>query len=91
MVTGDLNVNFKHPREEQEEAIADLLDKINLVDLTRKFCLRQCRLQLARRRWTWWHERMGSWHHSQPDHIKAREGNIRYFWKVAFRSPLVHD
>jgi hypothetical protein len=34
---------------------------------------------------------MGRWHYSQPDYILAREGNIRYFWKVAFRSPLVHD
>ncbi len=53
IVMGDLNINFDHPRDEREEAIADLLDEINLVDLTCKFCLRQCWLQLARR-WTWW-------------------------------------
>jgi hypothetical protein len=34
---------------------------------------------------------MGRWHHSQPDYIMAREGDIWYFRKVAFRSPLVHD
>jgi hypothetical protein len=48
-------------------------------------------MQLARRRWTWRQKRTGRWHHSQPDYIMAREGDIWYFWKVAFRTPLVHD
>jgi hypothetical protein len=91
IVMGDLNISFEHPRDGWEEAITDLLDEINLVDLSRKFCLRQCRLQLARRRWTWRQKRMGRWHHSQPDYIMAREGNIWYFWKVALQLPLVHD
>ncbi len=39
---GDLNISFEHPCNEREEAIANLLDKINLVDSSRKFCLRQC-------------------------------------------------
>jgi hypothetical protein len=30
-------------------------------------------------------------HHSQPDYIMAWEGEIWYFPKVAFRSPLVHN
>jgi hypothetical protein len=34
---------------------------------------------------------MVRWHYSQPDYILAREGHIQYFWKVAFRLPLVHD
>jgi hypothetical protein len=90
IVMGDLNVSFKHPRDGREEAIANLIDKINLVDLSCKFCLRQCWLQSARRRWTWWQKRMGRWHHSQPDYIMAKESNIWYFWKVAFQSLLVH-
>jgi hypothetical protein len=81
---GDLNINFEHPHDEREEAIADLLDEINFVDLTCKFCLGQCWLQLARRRWTWRQKRMGRWHHSQPDYIFAWEGNICYFQRVAF-------
>jgi hypothetical protein len=32
IVMGDLNISFEHPRDEREEAIANLLDKINLVD-----------------------------------------------------------
>jgi hypothetical protein len=39
-VMGDLNVDFKHPRNAHEEDIADLFDKINLVDSSRKFWLR---------------------------------------------------
>ncbi len=71
IVMGDLNINFKHPRDEREEAIANLLDEINLVDLSCKFFLWQCWLKLARRRWTWHQKRMGRWHHSQPDYIFA--------------------
>jgi hypothetical protein len=84
IVMGGLNISFKHPRDGREEAIADLLDEINLVDLSCNFCLRRCWLQSARRRWTWQQKQTGRWHHSQPDYIMAREGNIRYFWKVAF-------
>ena len=67
IVMGDLNISFEHPRDGREEAIADLLNKINLIDSSCKFCLRRCRLQSARRRWTWWQKRTGRWHHSQPD------------------------
>jgi hypothetical protein len=88
---GDLNISFERPREEREEAITNLLDKINLVDLSCRFCLRQCWLQLATRRWTWGQKRTGRWHQSQPDYIMAREGDIWYFWKVLFQLPLVHD
>jgi hypothetical protein len=91
LVMGDLNISFEHPRDKREEAIADLLNKINLVYLSRKFCLRQCRLQLARRRWTWWQKQTGRWHCSQPDYIMTREGDIQYFQKIAFQLPLVHD
>ncbi len=91
IVMGDLNISFEHPHDKQVEAIANLLDEINLVDLSCKFCLRRCWLQPSRRRWTWWQKRTGRWHHSQPDYIMTREGDIRYFWKVEFRSPLVHN
>ena len=40
LVMGDLNINFEHPRNAREEAIADLLDEINLVDTSCKFWLR---------------------------------------------------
>ncbi len=91
IVMGDSNTSFKHPCDGWEEAIANLFDKINLVDSSCKFCLWQCRMQSARRRWTWRQKRTGRWHHSQPEFIMAREGDIWYFRKVAFRSPLVHN
>jgi hypothetical protein len=34
---GDLNVNVRAPHDEKNELIVDLLDKINLVDMSRKF------------------------------------------------------
>jgi hypothetical protein len=84
LIMGDLNINFEHPRDARKEDIADLLDEINLVDSSRKFLLRRCKLQSAKKRWTWRQKRMGRWHHSQPDYILAREGDIWYFRKVAF-------
>ncbi len=74
LVMGDLNIKFEHPRDAREDDIADLLDEINLVDSSRKFRLRQCRLQSAKRRWTWRQRRLGKWHCSQPDYILARGG-----------------
>jgi hypothetical protein len=40
IIMGDLNTSFEHPCNKREEAIANLLDEINLVDLSCKFCLR---------------------------------------------------
>jgi hypothetical protein len=48
-------------------------------------------MQAAKKRWTWQQKRMGRWHHAQPDYILAREGNVHYLQRVAFRTPLVHD
>jgi hypothetical protein len=48
-------------------------------------------MQSARWHWTWCQKRLGRWHCSQPDYILAREGNIWYFQKVAFRLLLVHN
>jgi hypothetical protein len=37
IVMGDLNINFGFPWDEREEVIADLSDKINLVNVARRF------------------------------------------------------
>ncbi len=47
IIMGGLNINVKHPSDEQEAAIADLLDKINLDDTSRKFNLWRCSFQKA--------------------------------------------
>ncbi len=38
LLLGDLNIDFGSPQTGREEAIVDLLDKINLVDMPRKYC-----------------------------------------------------
>ena len=53
IVMDNLNINIEHPYNEREVAIASLLDKINLVDMSCKFTLWQCSLQKARKHWTW--------------------------------------
>jgi hypothetical protein len=55
LVLGNLNINFRDPRDEQEELIVDLLDKINVVDTLRRFVPRRPRKQSTRSRWTWRH------------------------------------
>ncbi len=37
LLLGDLNFDFRAPRTEQEEIIADFTDEINLVDVSRKY------------------------------------------------------
>jgi hypothetical protein len=91
LVLGDLNVKFEHPRDAREEQIINQLNKINLVYTFQKFALQQCKMQAAKKRWTWQQKRMGRWHHTQPDYILAREGNVHHLQRVAFRTPLVHD
>jgi hypothetical protein len=45
LLLGDLNINFQTPRTEREEIIADFLDKINVVDTSRRFIQRKGRRQ----------------------------------------------
>ncbi len=35
IVLGDLNINFRDPRDKRDKLVVDLLDKINLVDTSR--------------------------------------------------------
>jgi hypothetical protein len=90
LILGNLNINFEHPRDNREEAIADIVNEINLVNASRKFALQRCRMQGAKKQWTWRQKRLGRWFQSQPDYILTREENIRHFLKVAFRTPLIH-
>jgi hypothetical protein len=40
LLLGDLNTNFGSPRSKREEIIADLLNKMNLAKMSRKFLQR---------------------------------------------------
>jgi hypothetical protein len=91
IVLGDLNINFQDPRNDREEQIVDLLNEINLIDMSRRFAPRRPKRLQNRARWTWWQKREGRTHYSQPDYIMAREGDRRRFWTVGFRWPRYHD
>jgi hypothetical protein len=91
LLLGDFNINFQNPQTEQEEIIADFLDKINVVDTSRKFIQRKGRRQGPGARWTWQQLRGGRWYHSQPDYVMAREVDTKAFWSVGFRQPRFHD
>ncbi len=41
LLLGDVNINFGSPQTEREETIADILNKINLVDMSRKYVQQQ--------------------------------------------------
>jgi hypothetical protein len=45
LLLGDLNIDFRSPQTEREEIITDFLDKINVVDTSRKYIQRKCRRQ----------------------------------------------
>jgi hypothetical protein len=53
ILAGDLNINLHAPRTEGEEMIAEQVDSMNLVDMSRHFC--QC---LGKRLWGRWMWRM---------------------------------
>ncbi len=91
IVMGNLKTIVEHPCNKGEAAIANLLDKINLVDISRKLTPWWCSLQRCRLCWTWHQKHRGRWICSQPDYIMAWEGDIWKFWKVGFRSPPIHN
>jgi hypothetical protein len=91
LLLGDLSIDFRTPRMEREEIIADFLDEINVVDTSRRFIQRKGRRQGSGARWTWRQRRGGRWYHSQPDYIMARGVDMTAFRSVGFRQPRFHD
>ena len=85
------NIDFQTPRTEREEIISDFLDKINVVNTSRKYIQRKGRRQGPRAQWTWRQRRGGRWYHSQPDYIMAREADTKAFWSVGFQQPRFYD
>ncbi len=91
LLLGNLNIDFRSPRTEREEIIADFLDKINVVDTLHRFIQRKGRQQGHGARWTWRQRRGGRWYQSQPDYIMARGVDTTAFQSVGFRRPRFHD
>jgi hypothetical protein len=65
ILLGDLNVNLHAPHTEREETIAEQVDAMDLVDMSRHFC--QCSGKWLRGRWTCRMRREGRWISSQCD------------------------
>jgi hypothetical protein len=64
---GDLNLNLRAPRTEREETIAEQVDAMNLVNMSRHFCQRSG--NRLRGRWTWRMRREGRWIFSQCNYF----------------------
>jgi hypothetical protein len=90
LLLGELNINYGSPHSKREEIIADLLDEINLTNMSQKFRQRWDGRQ-GRGRWTWRQLRGGQWYQSQPDYCMARDRDAKFFWNVAVRRPRIHD
>jgi hypothetical protein len=88
LLLGDLNIDLQTKRE---EIIMDLLDKMNLVNVSHKFVQRQGRQQGGGAKWTWRQQRGGQWHQSQPDYCMARDRDTKLFRNATFRQPRIHD
>jgi hypothetical protein len=84
LLLGDLNIDFGSPRTGQEETIADLLVKINLVDMSQKYVQQRGQQQRKGARWTWQQRRGVNWYQSQPDYCMAWGEDAKLFHNVAF-------
>jgi hypothetical protein len=91
LLLGDLNFDFRAPQTEREEIIVDFTDKINLVNVSRKYVQQRGQRQGRVAQWTWQQRRGGHWHQSQPDYCMARELDVRHFRNVAFWQPRIHN
>jgi len=88
-LVGDLNLNLRAPRTEREETIAEQVDAMNLVDMSRHFCQRSG--SGLRGRWTWQMRREGRWISSQCNYLFGRETDRRRFQRVSVRMPRYHS
>jgi hypothetical protein len=71
LLVGNLNFNFCAPCIEREETIAEQLDDMDLVDMSRHFC--QCLGKRLQGRWMWQMRREGRWISSQCNYFFGRE------------------
>ena len=89
ILVGDLNFNIRAPRTEREEAIAEQVDAMDLVDMSRHF--RQRSGKRLRGTWTWRMRRGGRWISSQCDYFLGRETDRRRFRRISVRMPRYYS
>jgi hypothetical protein len=85
----DLNFNFRALRTERKERIAEQVNVMDLVDMSRHFCQR-----LGKRlwgRWTWQMRREGRWISSQCNYFFGREINQQRFQCVSIWMPRYYS
>ena len=77
ILVGDLNVKLRAPRTEREETIAEQVDAMDLVDMSRHF--RQRSGNRLRGRWTWRMRREGRWISSHCDYFLEGKPTVEDF------------
>ncbi len=89
ILVGGLSLNLRAPCTEREETIAEQVDAMDLVDMSRHFCQRSgTRL---RGRWTWRMRREGIWISSQCNYFLGRETDRRRFRRISIQMPCYHS
>ncbi len=84
----DLNINLRAPRTEQEKTIAEQMNSMKLVDMSRHFCQRS--RKRLRGKWVWQMGRTGRWISSQCNYFLGRETNRRRLWRISVRMPCYY-
>ncbi len=83
ILVGELNFNLCAPHKDRKETIAEQVDAMDLVDMSRHFC--QCSGKRLRRRWTGQMRREGTWISLQCDYFFGRETDQQRFRCVSIR------
>jgi hypothetical protein len=89
ILVGNLNINLHAPRTEHKETIAEQVEIMGLVDMSRHFCHRLGKR--LRGRWTWWMRRRGRWISFQCNYFLGRETNHRRFRRISIRMPRYYS
>ncbi len=67
LLVGVMNFNFCAPRTDREEVIAEQVEAMGLVDMSKHFYQRSGKR--LRGTWTWWMRREGRWISSQCNYF----------------------
>jgi hypothetical protein len=89
ILVSNLNINLRTPRTEHEETIAEQVEIMGLVNMSRHFCHRSGKR--LRGRWTWRMRRGGRWISSQCDYFLGRETDRRRFRRVSVQMPRYYS
>jgi hypothetical protein len=89
LLVGNLNFNFCAPCTDHEEAIAEQVEAMGLVVMSRHFYQRSGKW--LRGTWTWRMRREGRWISSQCDYFFGRETNSQRFQRVSVRMPRYYS